>query len=256
MDTPNATFSPESGAGATLSGLPVGPTPAPCGPDPVLASLSPRQAKEKGLLTSGIYGLRSSISCRSALLAFYLGNRLRQRMASGGSTLFALTWKARVTPLGLRISALRASGLRTSGSGCTSWPTTAARDYRSESATDEYNKKRWGHSRGKPLSAVVTLVSWISPQAKDWRSGQAERYLEGKHSVSLNDQVTLVSGKRMTKSGVSMEGRGRLNPAHSRWLMGFPTAWDDCAAMVTPSSRRSRKPSSKAISKSQDKVTS
>ena len=33
------------------------------------------------------------------------------------------------------------------------WATPAARDYRSESATDEFNDKRWGHTRGKPLSA-------------------------------------------------------------------------------------------------------
>lgn len=46
------------------------------------------------------------------------------------------------------------------------------------------------------------------------------------------------SGKMLTGSTAEMESGGQLSPAHSRWLMGYPPAWDDCGATVTLSSRK------------------
>jgi len=40
-------------------------------------------------------------------------------------------------------------------------------------------------------SKMTKADGWITPQVKDFRSGQPKRYLEKKHAVSLNDQVTL-----------------------------------------------------------------
>src|SRR6185503_3183100 len=82
-----------------------------------------------------------------------------------------MTWKEVATPSGRQVSLLRASVHRIPATDFTSWPTAAARDYRSESATDEFNKKRWEHPRGKPLSAVAALAGWPTCTATDAHRG-------------------------------------------------------------------------------------
>jgi hypothetical protein len=90
-----------------------------------------------------------------------------------------------------------------------SWATPAARDYKSESATDEFNAKRWDHPRGKPLSA----------------------------------EATLVSGPTSNGSPAPTAKPGQLDPDFSRWLMGYSAEHLSCAPTETRS-RRSARPSS------------
>jgi DNA (cytosine-5)-methyltransferase 1 len=95
------------------------------GPVPVRASLSARQAKAAGLMTSGTFGPPSTISSSSAGLA-----RLWRAGCEQGRPRLARPCSADLEA-GLRrrggsISALRASVRRISDSGSTGWPTFPA----------------------------------------------------------------------------------------------------------------------------------
>jgi hypothetical protein len=112
------------------------------------------------------------------------------------------------------------------------------------------------HTGGPDLEGAGTLSGWLTPLTSDSRgsAGAApNKVTELPNAVRLLDGWTkedgparyMVSGEMLTGSSAGMESGGQLDPAHSRWLMGFPTAWDDCGVMVTPSSRKSRRNSSR-----------
>lgn len=46
------------------------------------------------------------------------------------------------------------------------------------------------------------------------------------------------TGELLTGSTAAMESGGQLRPAHSRWLMGLPRAWDECAPRQFKKSRK------------------
>lgn len=353
-----------------------------------------------GLLMSGISGRTSSNSSRSVALQMCLESRLRAGTASRGSTLFNLTWKARSTPSGRQICALRASARRTSDSACSlprspwptpdasagnqndstwearrtalavehgnngfgltvaqasalaawptpnstvignrkptdpqistadvavhlaawptptvttgqggslnhmdgrrsnlidtvmtaAWPTPNARDFKC--GPQETYAERSGTTKGDSLSNLVTAVcgSWATPRAEDsessgmrWGRGVADTLTAQASlgswatpttndslrspsqdfapttNLTLNHMEVMAGPARLTVTGQLLTGSsaettsgGQLNPGHSRWLMGLPSVWDDCAVMAMQSLRTSRKPSSRRTSTSKE----
>lgn len=170
-DTRNATSSQALEGGASLSSSQESPPPPDCFRGRVPASLSPRQAKEAGLLTSGTSGLRSTISSGSAALQSSLESRLPHLMVSSGATLYRMTWKWRATPSGRQICALRASAHRTSDKGSTGlagWPTPQAHK-NTKNSKDPQKLKQGGVQTC--LADAAWLAGWVSPTAQDGSRG-------------------------------------------------------------------------------------
>ena len=184
--THNATSFLASRDGVTHCDSPDGVMTDPSGPDPVLASHSLAQGSLPGLQTSAIYGRRGSGSSVSADLGRSLANRLRPRMLLLGSTLFALTWRVRVTPSGRRIYALRARAHLTSGNDCTSWQSPNAGD--AKGRTYQYDN----HDKTRPRpSNEGLLVGWTTAAARDWRDGRSNQH--GKNKRPLDEVAMLAS---------------------------------------------------------------
>ena len=168
MSLLSAISSPESASGPTLCGLQAGPMTAPSGQAPALASLSPRQAKEQGLLTSGTYGPPGTTSSQPYSLLSCLASRLKQRFAMAGSILFKLTWKESATPSGLPVSLLRASAHRISDSDCGSWPTPNTPSGGRSMSIEKMSATGMtldGRKHTVSLEHVVKFASWPSPHS-------------------------------------------------------------------------------------------
>ena len=162
--------SPVSGRGSMPLGSRAGQTTFPLGPEVAPASRSASPGADAEQPTSGTSGRSGSGSSASAALQSSLESRLRDRLASRGSTLFALTWKEAVTPSGRRFCLLRASGLRTSGTEFTSWPTPNA------TGADRGGQAERTGGRRSNLIDVAQLAPWPTATVKDAASSGVRGY--------------------------------------------------------------------------------
>lgn len=198
-DIVEPTSSAEFPVGISPCGLPGGPTTDLSGPALALASPTRRRARASAMPTLATSGPSSSGSSASVALTQYLASKLAPRLGTDGSMEYRQTWKEKVTPLGRSYWVLIASARPISDNASTGWPTPRV-------------TTNGGH-------------------------GNAERAFDGRN-CRLEDTVQLagepptrqVLGATSTSSPAGTASRGVLNPAHSLWLLGFPSDW----LMVAP----------------------
>ncbi len=235
-DTRSAISSPALADGQEPCASQAGPMTDLFGPVPVLANLSPSQARDLGLMTRDTSGLIGTGSSNSDALQRSLENRLRQRLT--GSVSCEITWKPWNTPWGQCLSKPRAQVRIISGIAIGLWPTATARDWRSGAASEATLTRN-----ARPLNEMVVAL-WSTLRASDGAKGGPNQSF-GAGGSPLPSQVSMVAN---TSNAPTESGGGSLHPEFAGWEMGYPPEWLSCAPSETRSTRARRPHSSKPAS--------
>ena len=193
-------------SGQAYEQLTLFPADSHASPSPWLES----KREKKMIVTSGRRCSELSPSCARVALSvrtFLESSRLPPGRWSRIWSVQAITWSCLILKL-------RLSELGTDDQGCSSsestklFPTPKASDSKGSgpagSKSAEHDLVR-GNLRG--------VVLYATPCARDYRTGQRERYENPERMNALNDQIG-----------------GQLNPTWVEWLMGFPPGWTDLNA--------------------------
>ncbi|GBR19776.1 hypothetical protein ACFFGW_06280 [Asaia spathodeae] len=127
------------------------------------------------------------------------------------------------------------------------WPTPQA----SGGSGGGQAKRAMNPDRSNDLMDFAMLAGWPTPETRDHKDGQEcpnvpPNSLLGRDVWKADQPIRITaSGQALTGSDAATASSGQLNPAHSRWLMGYPPEWDACAVTAMQSCPRSRRNSSR-----------
>lgn len=215
LDTRNAISSPEAAFGPSQLDLLDGLTTNHCGPGVARASRSARPAKVEEQMIQGICGRTFIASSVPEGPLSSWESRLRERLATVGSTESALIWKEKTTPAGRSISRLAVSTRHTNGIGSTGsqWRSPTAGDKRGGAYSDP--KKAIARINGTHTVNLEDLMvaqasPWVTPSARDWKdsAGMATEAGDRSRVDQLPRQMAQNASYYPTTTVTDATGRG------------------------------------------------